>query len=255
MNYSIESQQGRRPTMEDFHTVTSLSHGRYLFCLFDGHGGTEVSHLASTNIPIYVQTKCKKSNQLPTILVEAGVEFDKQLFNVKPTLIGTGTTSLLSVVTPQEVYIANCGDSRAILFDDNGTLLGNTIDHKPDATLEAHRIMEAGGIVFMNRVNGMIGVSRAFGDFGEGLKIKNKQYLGIKGPMTPLADSYTFPHRGYLLMACDGLWDVMTSEEVAKWVSERLPTNNLSDINRELIRMAIIEKGSTDNVTIMLIKL
>jgi len=227
----------------------------YFLGLFDGHGGSYVSHLAKVNIPQILQWKIKKSSKnYASRLVETGLDFDQKLFTINPAFKMVGTTSLMAVVTPSEIHLANCGDCRAIIFTERGELLGRTLDHKPDARVEAHRILQAGSVVINGRINGNLSVSRGFGDFDEGLKVRGGKYLGVKAPLSPLADPYTFPRipGTYLLLACDGLWDVLSSEEVAMWIAAQLGSKNLQEIVNGLTKMAIEEKRSTDNITVIL---
>lgn len=77
--------------------------------------------------------------------------------------IYTGCTACVALITETEVYCANAGDSRCVLSN-GGKAIEMSYDHKPNNTLEKLRIEKAGGYVEDNRVNGVIGLSRAFGD-------------------------------------------------------------------------------------------
>lgn len=260
-DYEVVSVQGNRPTMEDREVVVQIpSIKGYFLGLFDGHGGSYVSHLAKINLPNIFQWKLRSMNKrttYATLLVEAGLDFDKKLFTINPNFTMTGTTSLMAVITPTEVHLANCGDSRGILFTEKGEILGRTLDHKPTNRNESHRILHSEGFVLYGRVNGTLSVSRGFGDFKDGLKVRKGEYLGVKGPFSPLADGYTFPRTPgtYLLMACDGLWDVMSSEEVATWIVKKLVSTNMKETLQQLVQMAIDEKRSQDNITVILSRL
>ena len=75
-----------------------------------------------------------------------------------------GCTATVALITPIEIYVANAGDSRTVMSEK-----GNTVelskDHKPDLPQERSRIIKAGGEVADGRVNGMLALSRAIGDF------------------------------------------------------------------------------------------
>lgn len=71
----------------------------------------------------------------------------------------SGTTAVCAFVSPHTIYIANCGDSRAVLCRD-GLPIFSTQDHKPVLPGEADRITKAGGSVMIQRVNGSLAVSR-----------------------------------------------------------------------------------------------
>lgn len=68
------------------------------------------------------------------------------------------------LVTPTEIYCSNAGDSRTVLSK-NKQAVDLSKDHKPDDPEERKRIYNASGFVEDNRVNGMLALSRAMGDF------------------------------------------------------------------------------------------
>lgn len=76
----------------------------------------------------------------------------------------SGSTAVSTLISPTHFYIANCGDSRAVLCR-NGVAAVCTMDHKPTVAAEKKRIQDAGGSVMIHRVNGSLAVSRALGDF------------------------------------------------------------------------------------------
>lgn len=256
MDIIISYAQGHRPTMEDRHIVQDIPELSAKFIgLFDGHGGDAVSSLAAINLPLMLQSKAKSTSDLTNLLVDTGVLFDRRLYSKLPNLKTVGSTSLMALITSSGIHVANCGDSRAIYFDAKGQVMGRTVDHKPDFGTEGHRILSSKGVVMLGRVNGNLAVSRAFGDFDEGLKVREGKYLGTAGPISPLADGYHFPRKSgtYLLLACDGLWDVMSSEQVASFIASRISKIPKKDILNSLVRTAIEDRHSMDNVTVILI--
>lgn len=88
--------------------------------------------------------------------------------------IYTGCTACVVLITENEIYCANAGDSRCVLSKD-GSAIEMSYDHKPNNTYERMRIEKAGGYVEDNRVNGVIALSRAFGD----LEYKQEKGLNI----------------------------------------------------------------------------
>lgn len=75
-----------------------------------------------------------------------------------------GSTAVVVLVKDKMLYCANAGDSRAIACV-NGRLETLSVDHKPNNESESKRIIEGGGWVQFNRVNGNLALSRALGDF------------------------------------------------------------------------------------------
>jgi serine/threonine protein phosphatase PrpC len=74
-----------------------------------------------------------------------------------------GCTANIVIILGDKIYQVNLGDSRSVIFDDDGVIISQTIDHKPNN--ERERIYERGGFVYANRVNGGLAMSRAFGDY------------------------------------------------------------------------------------------
>ena len=75
-----------------------------------------------------------------------------------------GCTATMVLITPNEMYCANAGDSRTVMCE-HGKAVELSKDHKPDLPTERTRILKAGGEVVDGRVNGMLALSRAIGDF------------------------------------------------------------------------------------------
>ena len=123
-----------------------------------------------------------------------------------------GCTATTVLITQTEIYCANSGDSRTVLSR-GGAAVPLSIDHKPDDVGERKRIYNANGFVEDGRVNGMLALSRALGDF----EYKGNQQLKAKDQaVTAHPDVKVVPLQAncdFILLACDGLWDCMTSEE------------------------------------------
>ena len=75
-----------------------------------------------------------------------------------------GCTATTMLVTQTEIYCANAGDSRTVLSRGKAAVPLSE-DHKPDDQIERKRIYNANGFVEDGRVNGMLALSRALGDF------------------------------------------------------------------------------------------
>ena len=115
----------------------------------------------------------------------------------------------------------NVGDSRAIASV-RGKLQILSYDHKPNNELETKRILAAGGWVEFNRVNGNLALSRALGDF---VFKKNEAKKAEEQIVTANPDvrveTLTSDHE-FILIACDGIWDVLSNEEVLEFVRNRI---------------------------------
>ena len=137
--------------------------------------------------------------------------------------IGTGCTACVALITQTELYCANIGDSRCVVSK-NGTAIEMSVDHKPDLPAEKERIKRAGGFVEENRVNGILNLSRALGD----LRYKENKVLSEENQLITCVpeikvEKLTDEH-DFLIIACDGIWDCVTSQECITMAKEWLST-------------------------------
>lgn len=134
---------------------------------------------------------------------------------------GMGCTAVAAMIRGRDVTVANTGDSRCVISR-KGVAEPLTLDHKPVLLEEAERIMNAGGFVRDNRVNGALNVSRTIGD----LDFKKNENLPHTHQMvvaTP--DITTFQlQKGdeFLILACDGIWDVLSNQEAVDFVRKKI---------------------------------
>jgi protein phosphatase 2C family protein 2/3 len=124
------------------------------------------------------------------------------------------------------------GDSRAIASV-RGRVQQLSYDHKPNNELEAKRIIAAGGWVEYNRVNGNLALSRALGDF---VFKKNENKGAEEQIVTAYPDvdikELTSDHE-FVLLACDGIWDVLSNDEVLEFVRTRIAQQIPPDLVRK----------------------
>lgn len=165
----------------------------------------------------------------------------------------SGSTAVACLVSPTHIYLINCGDSRSLVCSDNQIVLC-TYDHKPINPAERERIHNAGGSVMIQRVNGSLAVSRALGDF---------EYKCVEGRgpceqlVSPEPEIYvrerSYEKDEFVILACDGIWDVMSNEDLKEFVHSRLKvTNDLVKISNEVLDMCL-SKGSRDNMSIVIV--
>ena len=92
----------------------------------------------------------------------------------------------------------------------NGKAKDLSIDHKPDLPTEKRRVERAGAIVEEGRVNGVIAISRAIGDW----EYKNEKFNPEDNAVSayPEVTVETLkPEHDFMILACDGIWDCLTS--------------------------------------------
>lgn len=113
-----------------------------------------------------------------------------------------------------------------------------SIDHKPEDDLERNRIIKAGGKVSSDgRVNGGLNLSRAIGDhaYKQNTELTDREQM-----ITALPDVRTLTinpsEDEFMVLACDGIWNFMTSQEVVDFIKPKLAENaeNLSHICEEV---------------------
>ena len=144
-----------------------------------------------------------------------------------------GCTATVILVTKTEIICANAGDSRTVLAK-SGKAKDLSEDHKPENTEEMLRIQRSGNYVEDGRVNGMLALSRALGDF----EYKNNKTMQAKDQaVTAFPDISIEPidrNTQFVLLACDGIWDVKTSQEAIDFMMQKLYVNNFNGPRKSL---------------------
>ena len=131
-----------------------------------------------------------------------------------------GCTACVALITATEIYVANSGDSRAVLSK-KGVAVEMSRDHKPDLPTEKKRIEKAGGFVEDGRVNGILNLSRSLGD----MEYKNNSLLKAEEQMITANPEVKVEKLGgdaeFLVIACDGIWDCMSSQDAVDFINEK----------------------------------
>lgn len=102
--------------------------------------------------------------ELATISKKHGSMAAGQTFDGGDLAYQAGCTCCVAIITKTEIYVANAGDTRCVIAA-KGTAKDLSIDHKPDLPAEKRRVQRGGGFVEEGRVNGIIAISRAIGDW------------------------------------------------------------------------------------------
>jgi serine/threonine protein phosphatase PrpC len=173
----------------------------------------------------------------------------------------SGCTGVVVLTTPTCYVCANVGDSRACVLTPRGPARALSTDHKPDNAAEKARIEAAGGTVVSGRINGSLAVARAFGD----PPYKDQAHLPVEQQrVVAVPDIVVLPRRlmedEVLLVACDGVWDVLTTEQCNTMLMEGLAHLQRSQIQptqwAQLLCDDLIDicyaRGSGDNMTALI---
>jgi serine/threonine protein phosphatase PrpC len=164
---------------------------------------------------------------------------------------------------PMGFYMMNLGDCRAVLCRRGGAVIRLTSDHKPDRPDEKARIERAGGFVGV-----FSGIARVFSAAGAGLAVESEistflavsRAFGDRSLKTPGALVSCEPEiRRYgldaddlfIIMACDGIWDVLSDEEAVSIAQRHLQDTKAA---AAAVVKAAFMKGSADNLTATVIK-
>ena len=210
------------------------------FCIFDGHGGIEVSSFLQKNIANYMK---EYSYNFDLLFQKLDENFLNENFNQ------VGSTGCIIYITKEYsinrtkkiLYCANIGDTRAILINKIG-YKRISYDDRADDKYEMERVKKSGGIIFGGRVFGNLMLTRAFGDFGF------KRY-GITCNPHKIKYEIDFDDK-YIVMASDGVWDALNENEIFKLSQECKNSKELCDI--------IVKKSlnkSMDNISCFVIRL
>ncbi|XP_017018702.1 protein phosphatase 1B [Drosophila kikkawai] len=258
LRYCVSSMQGWRVEMEDKHIAVCSLRKPYeslsFFGVFDGHAGDHIAvHCAENLLTTIMKTEQFSRAEFKDALREGFLRLDEEMRKISANKPG-GTTATCVLVTPQKIYLVNCGDSRAVLCR-KGKARVSTVDHRPTLPEEKLRIKKAGGTVMIDRVNGNLAVSRALGDYLYKQNLRRRPTDQMVSPEPDIIECERVVCDEFVVIACDGIWDVMSSKEVCAYIHSRLLVNdNLPEIVNSILDICL-HKGSRDNMTLMLLLL
>lgn len=289
LKFAVCSMQGWRTTMEDAHTAELDIDGKKsaFFGVFDGHAGTDVAIYASRHVYRNLSSsELFKGGKYEEALKEAFLKTDADLrteeghaecFKIRREirkrdddddddmddrdsagLTESGSTAVTCLMVGRELYCANAGDSRAVLCRD-GVAVPLSEDHKPMNDTEKTRIEKAGGFVEDKRVNGTLAVARAIGDFS--FKTHDGPAEDQQVTCNPDIRKFELQDKDeFMILACDGIWDVVTSQQAVDLVRERIDKLELGDILKDLFDQCLSPHPSAneglgcDNMTAIIVK-
>ncbi|KAM6970347.1 protein phosphatase 1A-like [Aplochiton taeniatus] len=263
LTYALGCMQGWRASMEDFHNCVPQLGGQMpdwsFFAVFDGHAGSCVAQYASQHLLSQILSTGAigpedNPDKVRVGVSEAFLQTDKNLLATarREGWERGGTTVVGTLISPRYIYFANCGDSRAMLCR-GGQVCFSTEDHKPYSPLERERIESAGGSVSLQRINGSLAVSRALGDFSYKGTENRPATQQMVSPEPEVCVVERSPADEFLVLACDGVWDTMSNEELCAFIHSRLMVcSDLREVCAQVIDLCLY-KGSLDNISIILL--
>ncbi len=308
MAWGFSERQGKRTSMEDAYTHGTLQLGQdkaEFFGLFDGHGGKGASNYASLEAVGAFARAFPKTSRYTNHTIQRAFEQAYRLLNdeIQNNFSHDGTAALTAVLVGNMVHIAWAGDSRAIVLGSDGYVIAETDDHKPDSINELDRIGDPKRVNYLKLVTdgtsqyrfnhhhgermslpegfsvcqygparlGTLSLSRSLGD----ARAKQFEPLIIADPEVL---SVSVRSGDIVVLACDGLWDVMSTCQVADFINQYVNDHDLvllypecqpsgetfaledgNDERLKLLARALrdeaFKRGSTDNISVMVLKL
>ncbi|KAH7308073.1 protein phosphatase 2C [Stachybotrys elegans] len=259
------------------------------FAIFDGHAGTFAADWCGKKLHIILEEIIRKNPDapIPELLDQTFTTVDAQLERLP--LKNSGCTAAIAVLRWEErmpnersgvhlvhpgskaksdeavqdgqadteavpaapkasvnrqrvLYTANVGDARIILCR-SGKALRLSYDHKGSDENEGKRIANAGGLILNNRVNGVLAVTRALGDTYMKDLVTGHPYT-TETVIQPELDEF-------MIIACDGLWDVCSDQEAVDLVRD---IQDPVEASKLLVDHAL-SHFSTDNLSCMIVRL
>ncbi|KAK2846512.1 hypothetical protein Q5P01_009511 [Channa striata] len=288
----VAARRGEREEMQDAHMLlpdmssclsalpSQVSRVSY-FAVFDGHGGARASRFAAEHLHHNLAKKFPSGDteNLDKLIKKCLLDtfrltdedFLKKASSQKPAW-KDGSTATCVLVVEDVVYVANLGDSRAVLCRMEATAEGQrrpvtlalSKEHNPTIYEERMRIQRAGGTVRDGRVLGVLEVSRSIGD---------GQYKRCGVISTPdLRRCQLTASDRFIILACDGLFKVFSADEAVKFVLNILQEGSVEQkpglteqkpgLTEEEVRVEVacqqlaseaVRRGCADNVTVILV--
>lgn len=266
MVIGLAYSQGWRDYMQDDHSIMeNIAPGVDYVGIFDGHDeyGHDVAEYLAKHLAKSVIHRLNAANFKGTVstIKKAFVDFDAKMRTTKVGELGKtfnecrgGSTAVCCFLTDDRLIAAATGDSRAVMSV-KGRAVDMSVDHKVDDPEELRRIERAGGFVEEGRVQGILAMTRAFGDY----QFKDRKLPGADQMVTAMPDVKIFelsPALEFFVLASDGVWDVLSSQEVVDFVWSGIDAKlSLDRIAYNIIRRVIAPIGSEselgrDNITV-----
>lgn len=249
--------------------LDSGPHGTFVG-VYDGHGGPETSRYVNDHLFQNLKRFTTEQNAMSMDVIRKAYHATEEGFlsivakqwTVKPQLAAVGTCCLVAVVCNGTLYIANAGDSRAVLgrtVKATGEVIGIQLSVEHNASIESVR-QELHGlhpddpqIVVLKhnvwRVKGLIQISRSIGDVylkkaefnREPLYAKFRLRDPIKRPILTADPAISMheiqPTDQFLILASDGLWEHLSNQDAVDIVQN----NPRSGSAKRLVKTALQE--------------
>ncbi|XP_074315986.1 putative protein phosphatase 2C 2 [Silene latifolia] len=261
---------GPRRFMEDEHIMIddlAMHMGSLFRCpnpsafygVFDGHGGPEAAAYVRKNVMriFFNDAGFPESCDLDELFLRGVKKCISRAFLLADLALAdectisssSGTTALTAFVLGRLLLVANAGDCRAVLCR-KGEAIEMSEDHRPTTASEKRRVEEMGGYVEDGYLNGILSVSRALGDWD--MKLPNGTASTLIAEPEVRQIILTEDDE-FLIIGCDGIWDVMSSQQAVRVVRRGLRRHgDPQQSAKELVREAL-NLNTFDNLTVVVV--
>jgi serine/threonine protein phosphatase PrpC len=264
IHYGVSSEQGARKTMEDQHVALCESNTVPFFGVYDGHGGTHCAEYLKAHLHDYV-LQHPKLREDPELAMREAIQRAETEFMEKcrQEKIESGSTAALALILDGKLVTANVGDSEIVLSRKGEAVLLTTKHQLGSNEKEVERVKNCGGRIYHSRVGHpkfnpqlvSLAVSRAIGDAGFKLEeFTDGKSSGIIADADTKLTELTKEDE-FMIIGCDGLYDVMNYQECVGYCRHLVETGVPSQKISEAIVSEALQRGSTDNVTVLFVQL
>ena len=171
-----------------------------------------------------------------------------------------GTTANIMLIKNNTLYLANVGDSLSVMYKNNKAYNLNH-EHQIIMEEEKERVLKSGAIIKGYRINGMLNLTRAIGDF----RFKsNKNLRRCEQSVIALPEITKIENIDdieFIIMGCDGVWDCVKRQLICEFVDKEIKENKdcvLSDILKQIFDQCVSDISGivlgTDNMSCIIIQ-
>ncbi|XP_027365538.1 probable protein phosphatase 2C 49 [Abrus precatorius] len=227
--------------------------------VFDGHGGPEAAAYIRKNVIkfFFEDVSFPQTSEVNNVFLQEVEDSLRKAFLLADSALAddcgvntsSGTTALTALIFGRLLMVANAGDCRAVLCR-KGEAIDMSQDHRPIYPAERRRVEELGGFIDDGYLNGVLSVTRALGDWD--MKLPK----GAPSPLIAepeLRQVILTEEDEFLIIGCDGIWDVMSSQHAVSLVRRGLRRHDDPEKCARDLVMEALRLNTFDNLTVIIV--